>query len=61
MENKVERLRKIISALLAAGLTQNQADEETCKLTKLILDQPPTSDDNNKQKEKQNDNKNTEK
>ncbi len=49
MENKVERLRKIISALLAAGLTQKRADEETHKLAKLILELP-TGDKNNKLK-----------
>jgi hypothetical protein len=38
MQNKVERLRKIISALLAAGLTQKQADQETAKLKKLVLE-----------------------
>ncbi len=41
MENKVERLRKIISALLAAGLTQKRAEEETQKLAKLILELRP--------------------
>ncbi len=50
MENKVERLRKIISALLAAGLTQKRADEETHKLVKLILELSPTGDKNNKLK-----------
>jgi hypothetical protein len=38
MENKVERLRKIISALLAAGLTQQTADEQTKKLKQLLLE-----------------------
>jgi hypothetical protein len=38
MENKVERLRKIISALLAAGLTQKTADKETAKLKQVLLE-----------------------
>lgn len=50
MENTVERLRKIISALLAAGLTQRRADEETQKLAKLILELSPARDKNNKLK-----------
>lgn len=44
MENAVERLRKIVSALLAAGLTQKRADEETHKLAKLILELSPARD-----------------
>jgi hypothetical protein len=38
MENRVERLRKIISALLAAGLTQKAADEQKKKLKQLLLE-----------------------
>lgn len=38
MQNEVERLRKIIAALLAAGLTQGQVDKETAKLKQILLE-----------------------
>jgi hypothetical protein len=38
VDNKVERLRKIIFALLAAGLTQKAAAEQTQKLKQLLLE-----------------------
>jgi hypothetical protein len=47
VDNKVERLRKIISALLAAGLTQKAADEQTKKLKQLLLEIQKTKDKEN--------------